>query len=443
MTSAEQTRPGFAASAAAQWVVVAPVRALHALMDAPSLVFLAALTVMLFRPPNVEFYSLDRVAFGLLIYTGLLRALMLRKPWSVYRRVTWPMLALLLLALAGIVNQPYEAQSWSLFAAKWVVPFALYHLAGLVFDDAASLRKFETWALVILAYLSFTAIAFLIGAKEFIFPRFILDQSIGLHADRARGPFLQAVANGVTLNLLGLLALDSFRRARLRGSIALVFLIALPLAILATRTRAVWLSFAVSVLALFLLSSNLRLRRACMCLLVAGAVSSLLVAGFGSPSTSLADRFSDRSPVDYRVAVYQAGWEMFTEKPFWGWSPVQVQPELSKRISGFHVEDFFLHDTYLEIAVEHGLLGLGLYLWMMADLFRLGRKHLPRAVLRGTPFVDRQFRHIWPVLVMVYLVNASFVVMNYQFVNGLLFTLAGILAGQNHRAELELDSLSS
>jgi hypothetical protein len=33
----------------------------------------------------------------------------------------------------------------------------------------------------------------------------------------------------------------------------------------------------------------------------------------------------------------------------------------------------------------------------------------------------------------VYFVNATFVVMNYQFVNGLLFTLAGILA-RNEKA---------
>jgi hypothetical protein len=37
------------------------------------------------------------------------------------------------------------------------------------------------------------------------------------------------------------------------------------------------------------------------------------------------------------------------------------------------------------------------------------------------------------VLVGAYLFNASFVVMNYQFVNGLLFTLAGILALQSRR----------
>jgi len=34
-------------------------------------------------------------------------------------------------------------------------------------------------------------------------------------------------------------------------------------------------------------------------------------------------------------------------------------------------------------------------------------------------------------------VNATFVVMNYQFVNGLLFTMAGMLSAQNRR-ELEI-----
>jgi hypothetical protein len=45
---------------------------------------------------------------------------------------------------------------------------------------------------------------------------------------------------------------------------------------------------------------------------------------------------------------------------------------------------------------------------------------------------------MWPVLLAVYLVNASVVVMNYQFVNGLLFTLAGMLAAQQHRARRDL-----
>ena len=421
----------------AQWTGVAAVRPLQALITQPSLVFLCTLAVMLLCPPDVQFYALDRIAFVLLAFVVLLRALLLQQPLPAAGLVTWPMLGLLLLAFAGVVGQPYEAQTWSVFAAKWVVPFVLYHLAGLAFEDDVSRRRFETFALITLAYLSFTAIAFLLGLKEFVFPRFILDESVGIHADRARGPFLQAVANGVTLNLLGLMALDAYRRRRLRGALGLAFLATLPLAILATRTRAVWLSFAGSILLLLLRSSSACMRRVCLGLVLAGATGLLLAMSFGNTS-ALSDRLAEQGPLDYRVSVYDAGRQMFLEKPLVGWGASQVQPELAKRISGFRVEAFFFHNTYLEIAVEHGLLGLGLYLWMVIDLFRIGRRR-PSDWSRAFP--DRAFRSLWPIMVLVYLVNASFVGMNYQFVNGFLFTLAGILAAQNRRSELQGDVL--
>jgi O-antigen ligase len=305
----------------------------------------------------------------------------------------------------------------------------------LVFNDTASLRKFETFALIVLAYLSLTAIFFLLGAKELIFPCFILDDTLGIHADRARGPFLQAVANGVTLNLLGLIALNSFRRGRLRGVGAALLLTALPLAILATRTRAVWLSFAGSVLGLLLVSSSPRLRRTCLVLASAGVVALLVATSLGGVSSSLGDRLEDRSPVEYRMVVYEAGWQMFLDKPLTGWGASSMQPELQKRIAGFHQDAFFMHNTYLEVLVEHGLLGWVLYVWMVIGLFRVGRKRHGSGSLSSSTFLDQQFRSLWPILVIVYLINATFVVMNYQFVNGMLFTLAGMLAAQNRRVE--------
>ena len=245
---------------------------------------------MLFRPPDVQFYSLDRVALLLLVFVVLLRAMALRKSLWVAGPVTWPMLGLLLLGLGGVLSQPYEADNWSLFAAKWVVPFVLYHLAGFVFDDRAALRNFETFALVVLGYLSVIAILFLVDAKSFIFPRAIsLDESLGIHVDRARGPFLQAVANGVTLNLLGLLALDSFRRRWLRGLWAFLFFLAFPWRTGdGTNNRAVWIAFAGSILALLSLS------QACECgagpvfaWCSAGGMGGLLAMGLGEVSSSL------------------------------------------------------------------------------------------------------------------------------------------------------------
>ena len=153
-------------------------------------------------------------------------------------------------------------------------------------------------------------------------------------------------------------------------------------------------------------------------------------------------RLGERGPVEFRMAVYHAGWEMFLDKPLAGWGAENMQPELAKRISDFHQEAFFFHNTYLEIAVEHGVLGLMLYLWMVVSLFRLGRKPRGSALSAHGSFLDGSFRSLWPVLLGVYLLNASFVVMNYQFVNGLLFTIAGMLAAQNRRAELRIHGFS-
>jgi O-antigen ligase len=434
MSPSVRLAAGAGTKSATELAIWAMARPLHVLMAAPSVLFIGALTVMLFRPPDLQFYALDRVALGALTFVLILRTFVSQQsPW-IPGPVTLPMLGLMLLALSSVATESYEAQNWSLFAAKWLVPLVLYQLAGLAFQDAKSVRMFELFSLVILAYLSITAISFLIDARCLIFPRYILDESLGIHADRARGPFLQAVANGVTLNLLGLIAMDSFRRKRLRGLLALLFAAALPVAILATKTRAVWASFAGSLLVVPFVCPSARVKRACLCIFVAIGMCITTFLVFGDTHASLSDRLQERGPVEFRMGMYLAGWEMFLDKPVIGWSAKRIQPELARRINDFHPPYFLFHNTYLEIAVKHGLLGLVLYVWVFVDLFRLGGRCHRFVPSRDGNFLDTEFRRLWPVLVIVYLVNASFVVMSYQFVNGLLFTIAGMLASQNRRA---------
>src|SRR5579864_6523908 len=90
------------------WVIGGSFRPLHALIVEPSLLFLATLGLMLFHPPDFNFHSIDRFAFGLLILVVLLRACVLRHPLHFRAPVTWPMLALLLLAFYGVVSQPKD-----------------------------------------------------------------------------------------------------------------------------------------------------------------------------------------------------------------------------------------------------------------------------------------------------------------------------------------------
>ena len=406
---------------------------LQALIAAPTLLFLAALTAMLLRHPDVAFYEIDRVALGLLVVGVVGQAVVLRQRLFVMERVTWPLMGLTVLALAGVIGQPFEHETWSLLASKLIVPLTLFHLAGLVFTEERQFRQFEMFALVVLAYLSFTAIAFLVGAHALIFPRFILDESLGIHIDRARGPLLQAVANGVSLNILGLLALHAYCRGSVRGVKIALLLASVPIAILATMTRAVWLSFGGSVVALIFFSRNRKMRLAYVGLALMAAVGLVVILSSSEFGGTLNDRLEERGPVDFREAVYAGSWQMFLERPLTGWGFHQMPAELPRFVSEYNQKIIYPHNTYLELLAEHGVAGLLLYFWLMWEMWRLGRGAIPSMERDG--FLDRNFHRMWPILLAVYWVNAATVVMSYQFVNGLLFTMAGMLAAQRRRAE--------
>ena len=137
--------------------------------------------------------------------------------------------------------------------------------------------------------------------------------------------------------------------------------------------------------------------------------------------------------MEFRAAVYAGGWEMFLERPLTGWGFHQMPAELPRHVSGYEERVLYPHNTYLEVLVELGMMGLALYLWLMWELWRLGRGAIPAGEKNG--FLDPQFHRMWPILLAVYWVNAAMVVMSYQFVNALLFTMAGMLAAQRRRAE--------
>ncbi|MGA9509890.1 MAG: O-antigen ligase family protein [Candidatus Sulfotelmatobacter sp.] len=403
----------------------------------PMALLMAALTAMLLRPPDVPFYEIDRVVFALLVAGVVGRAIVTRQRFWTVERASWPMIGLTLLAVTSVMGQPFDNGTWSLLAAKFIVPFTLFHLSVLLFRDQRRLELFELFALAVLAYLCFTSIMFLVGAKSFIFPRFILDESLGYHADRARGPLLQAVANGVSLNLLGLLALHAILRGRIRGLKAGILVASLPFAILATMTRAVWLCFVVSVGVLIFRSHNRRLRRVSIAVAAVGLLALLGTLSIDDQRRALMDRLHESGPLDFREAVYTGGWQMFLERPFAGWGVNQMPTELARHVSGYKERELYPHNTYLEVLVEHGVFGLALYVWLMWELLRLSWGAVPRNECNG--LLNPQFHAMWPVLLGVYFANAFVVVMNYQFVNGLLFVLAGMLAAQQRRAKADPD----
>jgi putative inorganic carbon (hco3(-)) transporter len=395
-------------------------RPLHLGLAFPSVLYVAAMTVFLFRPPDLFSFYADRIAFAVLVFFVVLRTMALREKIPFFAGLSLPMMALSAMAIFRALQEPFDAQIWSIIASKYIVPFALFHLAVLIFRNATQRKHFELFVIVALAYLIFIALAFLADQRSLIFPRFILDESLGFHADRARGPFLQAVANGVSLNILGILVIALTQE---RKTFARLLWLVLPLAVLATMTRAVWISFAVSTLVLGFRLIERRLQAACTLLAIAGLMIGLGI-GFSDHSLKAAlwDRTGERGPVDARLAVYEAGWAMFQERPLTGWAAGGMYAELGRRMEGYHLRTFYVHNTYLALLVEFGVPGLALYGILFFNLFRLSWRSPP-----GESGQLVSLRKAWPILLSVYLFNAFFVDMAYQFVIGLVFAVAGML----------------
>ena len=99
-------------SAAADWfekpsveLIALPLRFLHALISSQVLIYLATMTAMLFRPPDLKSLPIDKVAFIVLILVLALRFLICHQRIRTYP-ATWPLLGLFALGLWGALDQP-------------------------------------------------------------------------------------------------------------------------------------------------------------------------------------------------------------------------------------------------------------------------------------------------------------------------------------------------
>jgi hypothetical protein len=85
---------------------------------------------MLFRPPGSESFPLDRLAFLIVCIAVSLHLVIAHQSFHLLRPVSQPMAALLILSSCNVFCHGYNAESWSVFAAKWLVPFVIYQGAG-------------------------------------------------------------------------------------------------------------------------------------------------------------------------------------------------------------------------------------------------------------------------------------------------------------------------
>ena len=209
------------------------------------------------------------------------------------------------------------------------------------------------------------------------------------------------------------------------------------LGIYCTLTRSVWLGAGLGLL-IFL---ALTLPRSWRGLVLSSMVLAALVAGTTQWERILTfkrDRDLDAQEtaesVRLRPILAAVAWNMFLERPLLGHGLAQYDTQkvyyLADRSSGPRLDKarhYTQHNVFLSLLVETGLVGMGLFVALLAlwvrDAWRVWRSEPVPAWARGLAL-------LLLVLVANYVANGMFHDISLiPMVNALLFFLAGIVAG--------------
>lgn len=254
---------------------------------------------------------------------------------------------------------------------RLIVPFVLFAVGPLVLSTPTRRDLFLKFGVLVALYLGLTALFELAGPRALIFPRYIADPSVGIHYGRARGPFLEAVANGVVMVQVGFVAGVAAVRFRTWWRYASVLAVLLcSLGVLLTLTRSVWVGAAASVVLVGVMIP--RLRRYLPSVVVGGAIAvGALLAFVPSLSSGVNSRVNDQRPIWDRQNTDLAALRIIEQRPLTGigWEQFVdhgvdfVRQARDYPITATHLE---VHNVLLSRGAELGLPGLLLFVAALA-----------------------------------------------------------------------------
>jgi O-antigen ligase len=309
-----------------------------------------------------------------------------------------------------------------------VLPFLMFVVAPLAFRTDRQ-RKILLGSLIATgAYLAVTAILEQLELYDLVVPSYIADPTVGTHFGRARGPFVEAGADGLALfacAVAAAIALTAWRTKWPRVAAGAVVILA-PVGLLLTVTRSVWIAGIGATILTMVTTPGLR--RFVVPAAVAGAAAVLLAfAVIPGLSQQANDREGDKASVWERQNTTAAGLRMIASRPIlgYGWDRADDRLEPFFRLdpniplngarAGFH-------NVYLQYGVSLGLAGLGL--WLLGGFLAI------RGAFTGrTPPELRPWAIGLKAVVLAWLLVSLSTPASYVFSTVLLWTWAGIANG--------------
>lgn len=322
---------------------------------------------------------LDRVLIPVGILTTVVHEWRARRRALETRPIDWLLMAVALNALCSAVLAGTIGKSQPRFALLdgfSLVAFALFFVAPIAFREARDRAVLLGTLVTLGAYLGVTALIETTGPRGLLLPRYIDDPTVGIHFDRARGPFAEAAANGLALYACAVAACVAFfiwrgRRMKIAAG-AVAGLCALGT--LLTLTRAVWLGAGVATIVTMLAARETR--RFVVPVIVVGGMTVLLAfAVIPGLQTHAEQRQNDKTPLWDRYNSNAAAVRMIDRKPLFGFGWGRFQSEsldYYRQSPDYPLTTIrAVHNVFLANAVELGLVGAGL--WLLALLIAVGR----------------------------------------------------------------------
>lgn len=286
--------------------------------------------------------------------------------------VHWVMAAAIAYAvISALAVEAFDQREpfFRLLEAYGVLPFFVFLCAPIAFRNARE-RRVLLWGIVGLgAYLGLTAMFEGLNFDALVFPRYILDPAFGIHADYARGPFVEASTNGLALfscAIASLMTVLLVRDGRWRLAAAVVCCVCLVAAFF-TMERSVWIGVVVSSLvAVAVLGPARRFLVPVLAIGTAGLIAALIfVPGLASQAD---DRLNTTSTAYDRLNMNTAAVAMIEDRPLlgFGWGGYAVERdeffEQSPNYPLVGQQNIMAHNVFLNNAAELGLIGVTLWL---------------------------------------------------------------------------------
>lgn len=320
-----------------------------------------------------------------------------------------------------------------LFLFGYVIPFFVYEYARRFLVPGRDFLWVFTALHILGMYLCGTAFLEHFGFKALIFPRFITDESILLHLDRARGPTLNAAFNG-TIMVVCLLA-GVYLLGKIRGGARALHACSLalyPPAVFFTNTRSAYLALVFALAALYVFYPFKRLRLRLAPLILTGLI---VLAAFIGDRLLSADR--DRGgvlqveEVEIRFELIAKSLALIAENPFLGAGLGRFIT-----IGGEGAVNDQQHNHIIGLAAELGLPGVLVYLVFLGAVFR----SLLALAARSAPRSEAaKLGLLLGIMVTVNLINNTFVEPTYTaFMNVSVFLAAGMIENLLDRAKADL-----